>query len=48
MLLAEIGYPQFDRDEVYKEVFEQAENFMRNKGREHISAIGLFYGGIRS
>ncbi|WP_443093364.1 type I restriction enzyme endonuclease domain-containing protein [Halovibrio variabilis] len=27
MLLAKYGYPPVDRDEVYKEIFEQAENF---------------------
>jgi type I restriction enzyme R subunit len=27
--LAEYGYPPVDRDEVYKEIFEQAENFKR-------------------
>ncbi len=27
--LAENGYPPVDRDEVYKEIFEQAENFKR-------------------
>ena len=29
MLLAEYGYPPIDRDEVYKEIFEQAENFKK-------------------
>ena len=29
MLLAENDYPPIDRDEVYKEIFEQAENFRR-------------------
>ena len=29
MLLAEWGYPPVDRDEVYKEIFEQAENFKK-------------------
>ena len=29
LLLAENGYPPVDRDEVYKEIFEQAENFKR-------------------
>lgn len=29
ILLAENGYPPVDRDEVYKEIFEQAENFKR-------------------
>jgi len=27
ILLAEHGYPPVDRDEVYQEIFEQAENF---------------------
>ena len=31
ILLAEHGYPPVDRDEVYKEIFEQAENFKRNR-----------------
>ena len=31
VLLAENGYPPLDRDEVYKEIFEQAENFKKNK-----------------
>ena len=30
LLLDEWGYPPIDRDEVYKEIFEQAENFKRN------------------
>ena len=29
MLLAENGYPPVDKDEVYKEIFEQAENFKK-------------------
>ena len=29
ILLAETGYPPVDRDEVYKEIFEQAENFKK-------------------
>ena len=29
LLLAEHGYPPVDRDEVYQEIFEQAENFKR-------------------
>jgi len=29
MVLAENGYPPVDRDEVYKEIFEQAENFKK-------------------
>ncbi|MDF7801898.1 HsdR family type I site-specific deoxyribonuclease [Pontiellaceae bacterium B1224] len=32
ILLAEHGYPPVDRDEVYKEIFEQAENFKKYKG----------------
>lgn len=32
VLLAKNDYPPIDRDEVYKEIFEQAENFKRNKG----------------
>ena len=32
ILLAENGYPPVDRDEVYKEIFEQAENFKRYAG----------------
>lgn len=31
ILLAENGYPPVDRDEVYKEIFEQAENFKRHQ-----------------
>jgi type I restriction enzyme R subunit len=30
ILLDEWGYPPIDRDEVYNEIFEQAENFKRN------------------
>ena len=33
ILLDEWGYPPIDRDEVYKEIFEQAENFKRNLSR---------------
>lgn len=29
LLLGEHGYPPVDRDEVYKEIFEQAENFKK-------------------
>jgi type I restriction enzyme, R subunit len=29
ILLADSGYPPVDRDEVYKEIFEQAENFKK-------------------
>ncbi|HLW06384.1 MAG TPA: type I restriction enzyme endonuclease domain-containing protein, partial [Marinilabiliaceae bacterium] len=32
MLLAENDYPPVDRDEVYKEIFEQAENFKKWQG----------------
>ncbi len=32
ILLAEHDYPPVDRDEVYKEIFEQAENFKRYQG----------------
>ena len=32
LLLAENDYPPVDRDEVYKEIFEQAENFKKYKG----------------
>ena len=32
LLLAEFSYPPVDRDEVYKEIFEQAENFKENTG----------------
>jgi len=33
ILLAASGYPPVDRDEVYKEIFEQAENFKRYKNK---------------
>jgi len=33
ILLAEHGYPPVDRDEVYKEIFEQAENFKKYQSR---------------
>ncbi|MBI2730142.1 MAG: type I restriction endonuclease subunit R [Sphingobacteriales bacterium] len=32
LLLDEYGYPPVERDEVYVEVFEQAENFKKNSG----------------
>lgn len=32
ILLAENDYPPVDRDEVYKEIFEQAENFKKYRG----------------
>ena len=31
ILLAKHGYPPVDRDEVYKEIFEQAENFKKHR-----------------
>ncbi|MBF0259124.1 MAG: type I restriction endonuclease subunit R [Desulfamplus sp.] len=34
ILLAENGYPPVDRDEVYKEIFEQAENFKKNRNSQ--------------
>ncbi len=36
ILLAEYGYPPVDRDKVYKEIFEQAENFknISHNGRD--------------
>ena len=30
-LVADHGYPPIDRDEVYKEIFEQAENFKKHQ-----------------
>jgi len=32
MLLAENGYPPITHDDVYKEIFEQAENFKKHRG----------------
>ena len=32
-ILAGHGYPPVDRDEVYKEIFEQAENFKKYQNR---------------
>jgi len=34
MLLAENDYPPIDKDEVYREIFEQAENFKRNSQKK--------------
>jgi len=34
ILLDEHGYPPVERDEVYKDIFEQAENFKKNSGKE--------------
>ena len=31
ILLADNDYPPVDRDEVYKEIFEQAQNFKKNR-----------------
>lgn len=31
LILEEFGYPPVERDEVYVEIFEQAENFKRYK-----------------
>ena len=31
ILLAENNYPPEDRDEVYKEIFDQAQNFKKNQ-----------------
>jgi type I restriction enzyme, R subunit len=33
ILLAKHGSPPVDRDEVYKEIFEQAENFKKNRAK---------------
>ena len=33
ILLAQHGYPPVDRDEVYKEIFEQATNFKKYRSR---------------
>ncbi|GHA01212.1 hypothetical protein GCM10008090_07910 [Arenicella chitinivorans] len=33
LLLDEWNYPPIDRDEIYKEIFEQAENFKKNRVR---------------
>ncbi len=35
LVLAKHGYPPVDRDEVYKEIFEQAENFKKYREREN-------------
>ena len=32
LLLNEFGYPPVERDEVYSEIFEHAENFKKNQG----------------
>lgn len=36
ILLAENNYPPIDRDEVYKEIFEQAENFKKYRGDKDV------------
>ena len=33
LLLDEFGYPPVERDEVYVEIFEQAENFKKNSSK---------------
>ena len=33
LLLDEFGYPPVERDEVYVEIFEQAENFKKNRSK---------------
>ena len=35
LVLARHGYPPVDRDEVYKEIFEQAENFKKYRQHPH-------------
>ena len=44
LLLAENGYPPVDRDEVYKEIFEQAENFKKYRGG--VSWAAVFRGEV--
>ena len=39
ILLAENGYPPVDRDEVYKDIFEQAENFKKNRRRMKMERV---------
>jgi type I restriction enzyme R subunit len=34
MLLADYGNPSVDRDEMYREIFEQAENFKKYQKNE--------------
>ncbi len=43
LLLDEFGYPPVERDEVYVEIFEQAENFMKNRfvGRQFANQLML-------
>lgn len=38
ILLADNGYPPVDRDEVYKEIFEQAENLKKNRSKTNMEA----------
>ncbi len=40
ILLAEHGYPPVDRDEVYKEIFDQAENFKRYRTEATGNKVG--------
>ena len=35
LLLDEFGYPPVERDEVYVEIFEQAENFKKNQDQKN-------------
>jgi len=42
MLLAKFGYPPVNRDEVYKEIFEQAENFKKNRPYKKKRVIGKY------
>jgi type I restriction enzyme R subunit len=37
LLLDEHGYPPVERDEVYKDIFEQAENFKKNRAKKRIT-----------
>ena len=49
MLLAEHDYPPVDKDEVYKEIFEQAENFLRGIGERYEPITKTIYNqAIRS
>lgn len=41
LILDEFGYPPVERDEVYVEIFEQAENFKKNRtGKRSYNTIG--------
>ena len=39
LLLDEFGYPPVERDEVYVEIFEQAENFKKNIARKSLDLV---------